>query len=90
MANNGLYVPGSKNAANTAQGTFEGFPARSPIMSALLEEAKIYAEYDVPILISGEPRLAKSRLAECIHNASPSEPALCVRGSEYRAPGISV
>ena len=71
MANKGLYTPGSRNAAYTAQGTFDGFPARSPIMASLLEEAKIYAEYDVPILISGEPRLAKSRLAECIHNASP-------------------
>ena len=29
-----------------------------------------YAPYDVPILITGEPRLAKERLAECIHNAS--------------------
>lgn len=53
-----------------AHAKFDGFPSRSPKMKALLEEAETYAQYDVPILISGEPRLAKARLAECIHNAS--------------------
>lgn len=53
-----------------AHAKFADFPSRSPKMKALLEEAETYAQYDVPILISGEPRLAKARLAECIHNAS--------------------
>lgn len=53
-----------------AHAKFADFPSRSPKMKALLAEAETYAQYDVPILISGEPRLAKSRLAECIHNAS--------------------
>lgn len=53
-----------------AHAKFSEFPSRSPKMKALLEETEIYAQYDVPILITGEPRLAKSRLAECIHNAS--------------------
>ena len=53
-----------------AHARFAGFPARSPAMKAVLEEAEAYAPYDVPILLTGEPRLAKARLAECIHNAS--------------------
>ncbi|MBR1586328.1 MAG: PrpR N-terminal domain-containing protein [Clostridia bacterium] len=53
-----------------AHAKFAQFPARSPVMRALVEEAEAYAQYDVPILITGEPRLPKSRLAECIHNAS--------------------
>lgn len=53
-----------------AHAKFSEFPSRSPKMKALLEETEIYAQYDVPILISGEPRLPKSRLAQCIHNAS--------------------
>ncbi|MBQ8094739.1 MAG: sigma 54-interacting transcriptional regulator [Clostridia bacterium] len=53
-----------------AKARFENFPCKSPKMRALIECAETYAQYDVPILITGEPRLAKSRLAECIHNAS--------------------
>ena len=53
-----------------AKATFADFPARSPAMAKVLEEAEAYAQYDVPILLTGEPRLAKSRFAECIHNAS--------------------
>ncbi len=54
----------------TAKAHFADFPAKSPAMRAVIEEAEAYAPYDVPILITGEPRLAKERLAECIHNAS--------------------
>lgn len=53
-----------------ARAHFADFPARSPAMKTLLSEAEAYAPYEVPVLITGEPRLAKSRLAECIHNAS--------------------
>ena len=53
-----------------ARETFERFPSRSPAMQAVLEEAEAYAQYDVPVLLVGEPRLPKTRLAECIHNAS--------------------
>lgn len=53
-----------------ASNTFDTFPNRSPKMRALLEDAETYAQYDVPLLLTGEPRLPKTRLAECIHNAS--------------------
>lgn len=53
-----------------AKARFENFPCKSPVMRSLVEDAQTYAQYDVPILITGEPRLAKTRLAECIHNAS--------------------
>ncbi len=53
-----------------ARETFDTFPSRSPAMRALTEEAEAYAQYDVPVLLTGEPRLPKTRLAECIHNAS--------------------
>ncbi|MBQ9265185.1 MAG: sigma 54-interacting transcriptional regulator [Clostridia bacterium] len=49
---------------------FSHFPARSPQMRAVLDEVEAYAQYDVPILLTGEPRLPKARIAECIHNAS--------------------
>ena len=55
---------------NVARARFADFPSRAPRMQALLSDAETYAQYDVPILISGESRLHKSRLAECIHNAS--------------------
>ena len=53
-----------------AQARFAEFPSKSPAIQPVLREAEAYAPFDVPILITGEPRLPKSRLAECIHNAS--------------------
>ena len=59
-----------KKRGYIARAHFSDFPSRSPAIQPILEEAEAYASYDVPILITGEPRLPKSRLAECIHNAS--------------------
>ncbi len=53
-----------------AETHFADFPSKSPKMQRVVHEAETYAQYDVPILITGEPRLSKKRLAECIHNAS--------------------
>ena len=36
----------------------------------LLADAAMYAQYDLPLLITGETGTEKTRLAECIHNAS--------------------
>ncbi len=52
----------------TAHMTFDRLPARSPQMQQLIAQAKRYAAFQFPILISGEKGLEKQTLAECIHN----------------------
>ena len=39
-------------------------------MLQVLEDAALFAQYDVPVLINGEFGTPKKRLAECIHNGS--------------------
>ena len=55
---------------NTARRKFKDFTSKSPRMKMLLADAMLYAQYDLPLLISGETGTEKTRLAECIHNAS--------------------
>lgn len=55
---------------NTARRKFKEFTSKSPKMRLLLADAAMYAQYDLPILITGETGTEKKRLAECIHNAS--------------------
>lgn len=55
---------------NIAHRRFNDFTTHSPRMKRLLSDAEMYAQYDVPILITGEEGTEKTRLAECIHNGS--------------------
>ncbi|MBQ7520680.1 MAG: PrpR N-terminal domain-containing protein [Clostridia bacterium] len=55
---------------HTARRKFKDFTAKSPRMRMLLADAAMYAQYDLPLLITGETGTEKTRLAECIHNAS--------------------
>ncbi|MBQ9195981.1 MAG: PrpR N-terminal domain-containing protein [Clostridia bacterium] len=54
----------------SARRRFRDYASKSPRMQLLLADAAMYAQYDVPILITGESGTEKTRLAECIHNAS--------------------
>lgn len=53
-----------------AKGHFSHFATKSPRMRQVLEDAALFAQYDVPVLINGEFGTQKKRLAECIHNGS--------------------
>lgn len=49
---------------------FGKFISHAPKMRHALENAAMYAQYELPLLICGEPGTEKTRLAECIHNES--------------------
>ena len=49
---------------------FGKFISHAPKMRLALENAAMYAQYELPLLICGEPGTEKTRLAECIHNES--------------------
>lgn len=53
-----------------AKHTFDTMIARSPQMQKLCEQARRYAAFQFPILISGPSGTEKQVLAECIHNSS--------------------
>jgi len=49
---------------------FSDIPGRSPLYNRALEDAQICAQFDLPLLLLGEPGTGKRTLAECVHNAS--------------------
>jgi transcriptional regulator with PAS, ATPase and Fis domain len=54
----------------SASGAFGQLVARSPVMITTVKQARVYAGYDTPILITGEIGSGKKAIAQCIHNAS--------------------
>lgn len=59
-----------KQMGHVAKARFSSYVTHSARMEQLLDDAKQYALYDVPVLISGPSGVEKPRLAECIHNGS--------------------
>lgn len=55
---------------DSATRKFSKFVSHAPKMRLTLENAAMYAQYELPLLISGELGTEKTRLAECIHNES--------------------
>ncbi len=49
----------------------QSFITRSPVMNALLDQARMVAESDASIFIRGESGTGKEMLAQAIHRASP-------------------
>lgn len=58
------------NRAHTAVATFGNVRTESPRMQEACEEAAQYAQYDLPVLITGVFGTDKAEMAQCIHNAS--------------------
>lgn len=56
--------------SHRAHSHFSRFSPQSPLLAELLEDAKQFAQYDMPIILTGERGLPKEVIAECIHNAS--------------------
>ena len=56
--------------SDAATRKFGKFISHAPKMRLALENAAMYAQYELPLLICGEPGTEKTRLAECIHNES--------------------
>jgi transcriptional regulator with PAS, ATPase and Fis domain len=54
----------------SASGTFGQLVAHSAVMATAVKQARVYARYDTPILITGEIGSGKKAIAQCIHNAS--------------------
>lgn len=54
----------------TASHTFENMISRSPQMQDLCAQARHFASFGFPVLITGPSGTEKQYLAECIHNAS--------------------
>ena len=61
---------GRRQQGYVATTRFEHIHAHSQHLQRLLSDVKQYAQYDVPILLTGPGGLPKSELAQCIHNAS--------------------
>ncbi|GAK55905.1 proprionate catabolism activator, Fis family [Candidatus Vecturithrix granuli] len=55
----------------TAENSFEDIVGQSAAITPVKEEARDYAQIDLPILISGETGTGKELFAQAIHNASP-------------------
>lgn len=53
----------------SATHTFDTMIARSPAMQEFVQQAKHYARFLFPVLITGPDGLEKQIIAECIHNA---------------------
>ena len=60
-----LYIKG-----HTAENTFHDLIGQSRVMQQVQEEARDYAQIDLPILIYGETGTGKELFAQAIHNAS--------------------
>ncbi|HEX5749432.1 MAG TPA: sigma 54-interacting transcriptional regulator [Archangium sp.] len=60
-----------QTAGAPARFTFDDLVGREPAFLACLEEARLAARSDVPILITGESGTGKELLAQAIHRASP-------------------
>ena len=60
-----LYLKGY-----TAENTFEDIVGQSRAMTKVKEEARDYAQIDLPVLIYGETGTGKELFAQAIHNAS--------------------
>jgi sigma-54 dependent transcriptional regulator, acetoin dehydrogenase operon transcriptional activator AcoR len=58
-------------AGSSARFTFEDLVGQDPAFLACLEDARLAARSDVPILITGESGTGKELLAQAIHRASP-------------------
>lgn len=58
-------------AAFIAKGTWKTLTAHSQKMQSLLLYAKPAADFEYPLVISGECGAGKNFLAQCIHNGSP-------------------
>ncbi|MDR1625017.1 MAG: sigma 54-interacting transcriptional regulator [Spirochaetia bacterium] len=68
----------------SASGTFGQLVAQSPVMATAVKQARVYACYDTPILITGEIGSGKKAIAQCIHNASTR------RGGPFAAVDCSI
>ena len=53
-----------------AHTTFDAYPPHSQALGSVFDNARQYAQYDMPILLTGASGLPKKDLAECIHNDS--------------------
>ncbi|MDY0093461.1 MAG: sigma 54-interacting transcriptional regulator [Candidatus Vecturithrix sp.] len=56
---------------HTAENSFEDIVGQCTAITQVKEEARDYAQIDLPILISGETGTGKELFAQAIHNASP-------------------
>ncbi len=63
---NELYVKGY-----TAENTFDDIIGKSKSMQKVKDEARDYAQVELPLLIYGETGTGKELFAQAIHNASP-------------------
>lgn len=54
-----------------ARGKWKDIIGNSPAMQAAIQEGKILADSDYPLVITGESGSGKSFFAQCIHNGSP-------------------
>jgi transcriptional regulator with PAS, ATPase and Fis domain/tetratricopeptide (TPR) repeat protein len=61
-----------KIVSSQARFTFEDLVGADPAFRACLEDARLAARTDVPILITGESGTGKELLAQAIHRASPN------------------
>ncbi len=61
-----------KVVSSQARFTFEDLVGEDPAFLACLEDARLAARSDVPILITGESGTGKELLAQAIHRASPN------------------
>lgn len=57
------------NRGYHAKSTFSQFVTISPRMQEMIGDAQQYAQYELPILITGDFGSSMLQLAECIHNA---------------------
>jgi PAS domain S-box-containing protein len=55
----------------TAASTFRDIVASSRVMRRLKKEAEEYAQFDLPVLLTGQTGTGKELFAQAIHNASP-------------------
>lgn len=58
------------NRGYTAKATFDQLHTQAQPMRQLCEDAMQYAQYDLPVLITGVFGTDKAGMAQCIHNAS--------------------
>ncbi len=61
-----------KIVSSQARFTFEDLVGEDPAFLACLEDARLAARSDVPVLITGESGTGKELLAQAIHRASPN------------------
>ena len=66
----GALAEASRDPA-IARTTFASLPCRSAKMQAVAEKARRYADFAIPVFLSGEAGTEKEELACCMYNASP-------------------